>query len=696
MELEPYLGKIYIIKAPTTPPVSNLQQHYARWVSPRVRELRIDRYIDIPYVNVTFIEAYARGDYQNGERFLDLAATSFPGIIRVPFSALSPNEFRFPSKNVDYNIRHVVIEILRNARFLAMSEEMFKFLSGRQVHCLETNSLVQAYISSVYAGVKDRVPLKCEACQKFIWIEHSKLPDKPVKTKCPACSNQIVVQRPAEMDFNLARFLSTSPSGGQKEKTGELLLGSTGEFQRKNIPSAVPAGIDLDLDLQEILGPTAAKAESPVPAPAAKAPQPAPPHPEQPVPPAAPKPLEPAPAEDMAELFESIELVSTPTPAATPAPEEPGASPGAEAYSLLDDLPGLKLDQPAAPAASPTGGETVPQLDLGDDFFNEILPDSKPAAAESAPAQLSTMEEDSSLVKGSSESDMIITDVFRSGGEERRCHVCGAAVGSEQVCPKCFAEQAPPDMSLDGYQPAEESGVEIRLKEIKEEAHETAAQATGSGEVAAGPMSFWEEPVWSVKIGDEVYENLDMRTIEDWILQRSLIQTDQVRKGEAKWAEAGSVPYFKQAFKQAQEEIQLGSTDASSSFSPAPEARRIAALVIDLIICLILAIIGRIAIGFSIGGEGCFSGMLKIAATVLIPYLYLSFTNGVMGRTIGKAICRLAVINTEGKPIGLANGMKRTAVWLFTFGFGFFMALGNPKKQAFHDKIAQSYVIQLD
>ena len=184
MELDAYLEKIYVIKSMTVPQGFNIQYHYAKWVSPRVNELRFDRFMDIPFTNLVFVDAYAKGDFQNGERYLDVGAAGFPSLLRAPFTALSANEFRFPSKNIDQNIRHVVMEILKSARFLAMGEDMFRFLSGRQILCLENSSLVQAHVASLFTVVRD-IPLKCNSCKKFLWIELLKLPDPPSRPSVP-------------------------------------------------------------------------------------------------------------------------------------------------------------------------------------------------------------------------------------------------------------------------------------------------------------------------------------------------------------------------------------------------------------------------------------------------------------------------------------------------------------------------------
>ena len=119
------------------------------------------------------------------------------------------------------------MEILKNSRFLAMGEDMFRFLSGRQILCLENSTLVQAHVASLFAVVRDKIPLKCNSCKKFLWIELTKLPENPVQAKCPACSHTFSIQRPAGLDMNLNRFASPAAVAGAARQ-GDLLLGSTG------------------------------------------------------------------------------------------------------------------------------------------------------------------------------------------------------------------------------------------------------------------------------------------------------------------------------------------------------------------------------------------------------------------------------------------------------------------------------------
>jgi len=656
MSLERLMDKIYIVKPHPAPTGPEVKHHYAKWISPRAKDIRVDRMFDLPYANINFIAAYARGEFETGERYIDLGVVGFPMIVRAPFSSLSANEFRFPSRNIDQNVRHVVTELIANGRIVGMSEETYRFLHGKQIHCLDAFA-AQAHIAAYFCMVRDKVPIRCDGCKKFIWIEVGKLPVNPVRTKCPTCSHQFQVQRPPEIDTQLSRYLSTTGTNLMPQQ-GDLLLGATGEFRGKDQPAGMAKSDGLDLDLEGILGPTPA------------------------------------------------------------APAAPATAPAAAAKPPMEDAL-------AAIIGSPAAADAAPSIGLDDDFFKEITPD-KAAAAKAAapqgPAVLGNeLKESVSDILNSAD---IIADVFQTKPQTQGavCPSCGTEVGAERVCPNCFMELLPADAAFSASGDMEvpsESRIEIRLKDLPDEKPATAyappeAEApagpgpavTAAGEAPAGAKaevkdagdgltSVWDDKVWSVKIGDEIYENLDMRTIEEWILGGSVLATDLIRKGEAKWAELGAVPYFRNSFKMARDKVRLGGTDALASFQPATPLKRVIAVIIDLVITGLLSLLGSVALGLSAGeGEGLFPLLMSLLGAVLLPFMYLTFSNGVLGRSIGKRLLNLAVIDKQGNPIGLKNGVVRTLVWAFVIGW--FFALNNPAQQALHDKAAGSYVIQLE
>jgi uncharacterized RDD family membrane protein YckC len=68
------------------------------------------------------------------------------------------------------------------------------------------------------------------------------------------------------------------------------------------------------------------------------------------------------------------------------------------------------------------------------------------------------------------------------------------------------------------------------------------------------------------------------------------------------------------------------------------------------------------------------------------------------GTTLGGIVCRLRVVRVDGKPLGGADAIIRGLASLFSFvplGIGFFWILRDPRQQAWHDKIAGTYVVKV-
>jgi uncharacterized RDD family membrane protein YckC len=68
------------------------------------------------------------------------------------------------------------------------------------------------------------------------------------------------------------------------------------------------------------------------------------------------------------------------------------------------------------------------------------------------------------------------------------------------------------------------------------------------------------------------------------------------------------------------------------------------------------------------------------------------------GTTLGGIVCRLRVTRVDGKPLAGADAIIRGLASLFSFvplGIGFFWILRDPQQQAWHDKIAGTYVVKV-
>ncbi len=142
--------------------------------------------------------------------------------------------------------------------------------------------------------------------------------------------------------------------------------------------------------------------------------------------------------------------------------------------------------------------------------------------------------------------------------------------------------------------------------------------------------------------------------------------------------------------------------------------RRLFAFLIDKVILyfvsLILFLIGLLALGLkgnmtdcvlsSLGdpahGIGLFA-LLYIAASLLAGMIYFTGFHGIMGRTPGKMLLGLRVIQASGDPITPGIAFLRWVGYLISgplIGLGFLWVAFDGRKQGWHDKIAATLVIR--
>jgi uncharacterized RDD family membrane protein YckC len=68
------------------------------------------------------------------------------------------------------------------------------------------------------------------------------------------------------------------------------------------------------------------------------------------------------------------------------------------------------------------------------------------------------------------------------------------------------------------------------------------------------------------------------------------------------------------------------------------------------------------------------------------------------GTTVGGIVCNLRLVRTDGTPLRPADALVRGLSSLFSFfalGIGFLWILRDPERQAWHDKIAGTYVVSV-
>ncbi len=142
--------------------------------------------------------------------------------------------------------------------------------------------------------------------------------------------------------------------------------------------------------------------------------------------------------------------------------------------------------------------------------------------------------------------------------------------------------------------------------------------------------------------------------------------------------------------------------------------RRACAYLIDELILyfisLVLFVIGLLALGFKgdildrvltspgdlTQGMGIF-GFLYIAASLLAAMTYFTWFHGIAGRTPGKMLLGLRVIQASGDPMTLGVAFLRWVGYLISglvFCLGFLWIAFDGRKQGWHDKIAATVVIR--
>lgn len=118
---------------------------------------------------------------------------------------------------------------------------------------------------------------------------------------------------------------------------------------------------------------------------------------------------------------------------------------------------------------------------------------------------------------------------------------------------------------------------------------------------------------------------------------------------------------------------------------------RLTAFIIDeLILFLITIILSQI---LSKQAYGYISLLIN-------SIVYGSFFLWKYGQTPGKKIMKLKVVDINYQPIGFGTALLRESIGKFlssiTFELGYFWVLINSKRQAWHDKLAKTYVVKTD
>jgi len=123
-----------------------------------------------------------------------------------------------------------------------------------------------------------------------------------------------------------------------------------------------------------------------------------------------------------------------------------------------------------------------------------------------------------------------------------------------------------------------------------------------------------------------------------------------------------------------------------TSFPRASFRDRIAAAVLDVILVVI-------------GSEllDVFSDDRRSTLFLLLLVYHIGFTAW-KGTTVGGIICQLRVVRVDGAPLRFADALVRGLSSIFSatvLGLGFLWILRDPERQAWHDKIAGTYVVKV-
>jgi len=131
---------------------------------------------------------------------------------------------------------------------------------------------------------------------------------------------------------------------------------------------------------------------------------------------------------------------------------------------------------------------------------------------------------------------------------------------------------------------------------------------------------------------------------------------------------------------------------------------RLTAMIIDLVIISSISIISLI-FGLSLidqelniyDSKTIILFAPALLGLLLISSSYFILLHGFSGKSIGKIILGLKIINREGKTIGYWDAFVRWIGYFLSLGFifiGFLWALIDKDSQTWHDKLAKTYVVK--
>ena len=124
--------------------------------------------------------------------------------------------------------------------------------------------------------------------------------------------------------------------------------------------------------------------------------------------------------------------------------------------------------------------------------------------------------------------------------------------------------------------------------------------------------------------------------------------------------------------------------------------RRFYAFALDIGILLMVVFVATPVFG---GNEGVFV-VPSVQTGIIDVFIFLAYfivPTGIFGRTIGKWVAGISVVDDTGNKPGVALAIPREMVGRFvatiTFGIGIIWVIFDKNHQGWHDKIAGTYVV---
>lgn len=132
--------------------------------------------------------------------------------------------------------------------------------------------------------------------------------------------------------------------------------------------------------------------------------------------------------------------------------------------------------------------------------------------------------------------------------------------------------------------------------------------------------------------------------------------------------------------------MDMENTGDTATYELADVGTRFIAIIIDSVI---LGVITGILSSFGNSGYG-----LSFLAGVAYQWYFLTRNNG---QTPGKSLMKIRVIKVDGTPISDTDAILRYIGYIisgFVFFLGYLWAIWDENHQAWHDKIAKTYVVK--